>query len=230
MDKLGDLFTHCSDQQARDTFAEAIAGLVAEPSRHLAILMVRDEWTESVFKLPALKPYAVPAARFSPSPPTAAEIRRVLLALAEGASLRIDPPVVEALAADLQGDVAALPLARFMLLHLWPLRKGGFIGWNAYRQLGRCNEVLDRAAEDTYKNLSPEGQVAAQRLFTALTRPGVSPTVYSQRKSRKILDRDGSDAAMTEAIEAFKLAGLLKKSAPAGDKGRQPGKSSATIV
>jgi uncharacterized protein YjbI with pentapeptide repeats len=218
VDKVGDLFTHCSDQQTRDKFVEAIASLVAEPYRHSAILMVRDEWAESIFKLRALKPYAVPAARFSPPPPTAAEIRRVLLALAEGARLRIDPRVVEDLAGDLHGDIAALPLARFMLLHLWPLRKGGFIAWDAYRQLGRCNDVLDKAAEDTYQGLSPEGQVAARRLFMALTKPAVSPPAYSQRKSRKTLDGDGSDAAMSEAIEAFKLAGLLKKSAPAGDK------------
>ena len=43
--------------------------------------------------------------------------------------------------------ITAFSLAWFMLLHLWPLNKGGFVGWDEYKRLGRPNEAVSHVAE-----------------------------------------------------------------------------------
>ena len=69
-------------------------------------------------------------------PPTSAEIRSALLGLAEEAKVQLDWNCANDIAMDLQGDPAAMALARFMLLHLWEESIGGCIGVEAYRKLG----------------------------------------------------------------------------------------------
>jgi uncharacterized protein YjbI with pentapeptide repeats len=214
VDNVEELFTRCADQVKRDKFAEAIASLAGKPHRHNAILIVLDECAEQLFELAALKPYATTDARFSPTPPTAAQIQRVLSDYAASAGLRLDPECVEELAQDLQGDPAALALARFMLLHLWPLSKGGFAGLEAYKVLGCPNDALARVAAQTYEGLSPEGKIAAKRLFLTLVKPDVRRGAFSQPESRRVLDRQGSDAGMSEALEAFCDSGLLRERSP----------------
>jgi uncharacterized protein YjbI with pentapeptide repeats len=209
-----ELITRCSDEQMRDIFAKAIASLASDPRRHSVILIVGDDWVDSVFRLAALKPYATPAARFSLTPPTAAEIQRVLFVLASNAGVRIEPGVVEDLAHDLHGDMAALSLARFMLLHLWPLGKGGFIDWDAYRELGRPNDALDQIAERTYQSLSDEEKSAAKELFLRLTSPGISRSGSSLRVSRKDIIANGKNSVlMSRAVKVFEREGLLRRSA-----------------
>ncbi len=214
VDNVDELFTQCTDPERREVFAKAIAGLAAEPRRHSMILIVRDDWAEALCDLGALRPHAVPGARYSPPPPTAAEIRLILLGSVESAGLRIDPHCVEDLARELQGDPGALSLARFMLLHLWRLSKGGFIGWDAYRQLGRPNDALARVADEVYAGLSLNGKSAAQQLFMSLVKPGLGSGVSCLRESRKALDSGGRDRAMQEALEAFGQAGVIRESAP----------------
>ena len=231
VDNADELFTSCTEPERREAFAKALASLAREPRQHFVILIVRDDWAEALYKLDAFKPYAVDAARYSPPPPTASEIRAIVQGLVQRAGLRIHPDCVEDLARELQSDPGALSLIRFMLLHLWPLRKGGFIGLDAYRQLGgRPYEALAHIADDAYTRLSDKGQAAAKRLFTSLVKPGLSAGVVCLRKSRRALDVGGRDTSMLEALHAFEKAGVIRESAPTdsnddslhGDRARQP--------
>lgn len=212
VDNCEELFTRCIDQQMREIFGRAIASLAADPRRHSTILIVRDEWVDQVSHLKAIKAYAIADARFSPAPPTAAEIRRILVTAARGARLQIASGVVDDLSRELQGDKSALSLLQFMLLHLWPLRKGNRIGWRDYRDLGRPNDAVASIAEKVFLALPEAAQGTAQRLFLALVKPGTEGSAYSVRESRQFLERGGSDTAMIEAVAAFEDAGLLKVS------------------
>jgi hypothetical protein len=180
------------------------------------IIILREEWAEQMF---ALKAFAsVPrAARFRPPPPTAAELQRMIRIPAAAAGLTFESGIVEDLARELQGDMAALPLVNFMLMRLWSLSGGGRIDEEVYRRAGRPQDALGRVAKETYNSLSDAGKKAAQRLFLTLAIPSAGESnqglvARSQRESRHILTKDGDDIAMVDAIAAFENAGLLRAS------------------
>ena len=210
IDNVEELFTRCQDQSYREDFGRALASLADDKLRHSVLLVVRDRWSDRLTKLTSLRPFATSDAWYTPRPPTSAEIRSALLGLAEEAKVQLDWNCANDIAMDLQGDPAAMALARFMLLHLWEESIGGCIGVEAYRKLGSPNEALDRVAEETYAKLPEEAQNAAQRLFLSLCRPDIHHGAVSERGSRRSLDQGGSDAAMNEALAAFSKAGLIR--------------------
>jgi hypothetical protein len=211
VDDAEDIFTKCADPEARVAFSAALASLAREPHRHSIVLVVREEWFSELCALGALKSYDSDSARYSPSPPTAAELRIILQESVQSADLRIDADCLNELARELQGDPGSLSLARFMLLHLWSLSKGGFIGWEAYKQLGSPHMALASIAENTFVKLSQGGQVAAQRLFQSLLKPGLGPFVSCERKSRSVLNEHGRDHDMTEVLGVFLKAGVIRE-------------------
>jgi hypothetical protein len=214
VDNVDELFTHCIDLEKRQAFAKVIASFAEQPRRYSVILIVREDWIEALCELSGLQPYAAQSARYSPPPPTAAELRVILLGSVQSAGLRIDPHCVDDIAAELQGDPGALSLAWFMLLHLWGVSRGGFIGWDAYQQIGRPNEALANIAERVFETLSPDGKSAAKRLFLSLIKPGVGAGVSIQRESRNVLDEGGRDRGMQEALNALGQAGVIRESSP----------------
>ena len=212
IDKAEELFTRCSDHRLRERFATAIASIVAEPGDDRVIMIVSDEQAEALFSLEALKPYATKkSAHLSLPPLSAQEIQRAIAVQSNDAGLRIDAEVAGDLAREIQGEPAAFSLAHFMLFHLWPLSKDGFIGWDDYKKLGRPNEALARIAEDTFKSLSAEEQDAAKRLFLMLAAPGIDTTATSRSVRRTDLLVSNPDV-MTRVLQLFEDQGLLRRS------------------
>ena len=165
--------------------AGALASLADDKLRHSVLLVVRDRWSDRLTKLANLRPFATSDACYTPRPPTAAEIRSALVGLAEKAKVQLDWDCANDIALDLQGDPAAMALARFMLLHLWEKSTAGCIGLDACQKLGSPNEALDRVAEETYTRLPEEAQNAAQRLFLTLCRPDIHHGTVSERGKQK---------------------------------------------
>ena len=211
VDNVEDLFTRCSDPTRRAVFAQAIAAVLTE-RRHFVLLVVLDRFFAALQEMPGLAPYVTAETQYILPPPSAAEIQRALTALANGSDLRVDSECVADVARDLQSDPRAFALAKFMLLHLWPLARQGFAGPEAFRSIGRTYYALARVAGQTFGGLSEKGQEAAERIFLTLCRPDVHNGLVSQRESVKSLDSGGSDAAADEALRAFRAAGILRTS------------------
>ena len=105
IDKAEELFTRCSDQRLRESFATAIASVVAKPGDDRVIMIVSDEQAEALFNLAAIKPYAMEkGARLSLPPLTASEIQRAIVVQSNDAGLRIDAGIIEDLAREIQGE------------------------------------------------------------------------------------------------------------------------------
>jgi hypothetical protein len=214
IDNADDLFVQCADLEKRGVFAKAVASLAVEPRRHSVVLVVRDDWLAELCDLDGLKAHAAESAQYSIAPLTAAELRIILQGSVQSAGLRIDLDCLNELIRELQGDPGSLSLARFMLFHLWSLSKGGFIGWEAYRQLGPPHLALAKIAESVFAKLSPLGAAAAQRLFLSLIKPGLGSVASCERESRRRLEESGRDLGMREALDAFLQAGVIREGAP----------------
>ena len=74
----------------------------------------------------------------------------------ERAGLRVEPDLVDALIADVEGQPGALPLLSTSLLELWQQRDGRRLRLSAYRQTGGVHGAVARLAERAYERLDPE--------------------------------------------------------------------------
>ena len=73
---------------------------------------------------------------------------------------------------DVGEEPGNLPLLEFALSLLWERIDQGWLTHDAYDEIGRVDGALARYAEQVYEALSPEHQLAAQRIFIQLVQPG----------------------------------------------------------
>jgi WD40 repeat protein len=114
-------------------------------------------------------------------PMTREELRRAIERPAQRAGLTVDPELVEALLADVDGQPGALPLLSTALLELWHRREGRHLRVAAYARTGGVQGAVARLAEDAYLELDPEQQEIARALFLRLADDGEDGTVVRRR-------------------------------------------------
>src|SRR4051794_13376565 len=72
------------------------------------------------------------------------ELRRAIERPAHGGGLDVEPELVDALVADVEGEPGALPLLSTSLLEMWQQRDGRRLHMSAYRQAGGVHGALAR--------------------------------------------------------------------------------------
>ena len=100
------------------------------------------------------------------------ELRRAIEAPAARAGLEVEPALVDALTAEVEGEPGALPLLSTMLLELWRLRGGSILRFETYRAAGGVDGAVARLAEGTYARLSAPEREAARRILVRLADEG----------------------------------------------------------
>ena len=125
------------------------------------------------------------------TPLSAAELRDAIEKPAQKVGLKFEAGLVDQLLHDVLGEPAALPLLQFTLLKLWDHRARNRITWQAYNRLGGGRLALARSADDFYKELIPEDQATAKRIFLRLVRPGEGLEFTSNRVRLRTLYQAG---------------------------------------
>jgi DNA-binding SARP family transcriptional activator/WD40 repeat protein len=100
------------------------------------------------------------------------ELRRAIEAPAARAGLEVEPPLVDALVAEVEGRPGALPLLSTTLLELWRLRGGGVLRYETYRAAGGVDGAVARLAEQTYARLDAGEREATRRILLRLADEG----------------------------------------------------------
>jgi tetratricopeptide (TPR) repeat protein len=212
VDQFEEVFTLCSDSNAREKFAVALISVCPRaqaPNR--AILIIDERYQQRALQLAALKPFGEnPAARFSLPPLSPAEVLRIIESAATTVGLKFDEGIVEDLAKDVAGDVGALPALQFTLGQLWDERKGNRIDWDAYNKVGRPREALKRTAEAAFDSLSSEEKEAARKLFLALAHPTIEGDFTHRRIRRGVLSQLDSSGSAARVLERYVEAGLIR--------------------
>jgi hypothetical protein len=209
VDQFEEIFTLCSDSQARDQFTQAIVGLVegGASNANRAILIIREDYAQQTYAAAALKPFAQETdAQFSPPQLTSAELARVITSAADAVDLKFDDGIIDELAQDAAGDPATLPTLQFTLSRLWAALPpdSNRITRDLCRQVGKPRVALAQAAEAAFASLTAEEQDIAQRQFLEL----VQPTTGNDVRRRRIpLD----NLAQLTGDDAVQIAAVLKR-------------------
>ena len=118
----------------------------------------------------------VPASSRACSPPTTCssarcatdELRRAIECPAQRAGLIVEPELVDALVADVEGEPGALPLLSTALLELWQHRDGRRLRHAAYERAGGVRGAVARLGEPAYARLDePQQRDRPQRAAAA---------------------------------------------------------------
>ena len=97
---------------------------------------------------------------------TTPELREAIERPAFLVGCEVEPPLIERLLADVEGQPGALPLLQFALTETWKKREVRRLTLQGYIELGKDEKgqergiegVLDHRANEIYGNLTPESQ------------------------------------------------------------------------
>jgi hypothetical protein len=193
VDQFEEVFTACGDESERAAFADALVAAARDPGRRALVLVaVRADFYDRCAGYPEL--WRLLAANQVPvGPMRRDELRRAIEQPARRARLWIDPDLVDALIADVEGEPGGLPLLSTSLLELWQRRDGRRLQFGAYEQSGGVHGAVARLAESSYARLEPAQRDVARRILLRLAGEGDGGAVVRRRVGLAELGADRDD-------------------------------------
>ncbi|MEU4410209.1 helix-turn-helix domain-containing protein [Streptosporangium sp. NPDC023963] len=171
VDQFEEVFTLCPDEQERRQFVDALLDLAIGPGRRTTVVIgVRADF------IGHLDPRLIAAlsgeAQLLVGPPTAAELREIVLRPAARAGLTVDPDLLAAVLADTATEPGALPLLSHALQETWRHRAGDRLSLAAYQKIGGVRGAIAQTAERVYAEMDVPRQHFVRRIFVRLTALG----------------------------------------------------------
>jgi WD40 repeat protein/DNA-binding SARP family transcriptional activator len=168
IDQLEEVFTACDDETERAAFIEALVAYTRDEHRRtLVVVALRADFYGRCAAYPEFA-RLLSANHVLVGPMRRDELRRAIELPARRAGLRIEPDLVEALIADVEGEPGALPLLSAALLELWLQRDGRALRMSAYEHTGGVRGAVARLAETAYEELDPGQRAVARRILLRL--------------------------------------------------------------
>jgi hypothetical protein len=215
VDQFEELFTRRPrDEEARARFERSRAAFLANllhassqaGGRVAVILTMRSDFLGACAAFPQLA--AVLSARQElVGPMTPEELREAIERPAFLAGCEVEPPLVERLLGDVEGQPGSLPLLQFALTEVWKRRDVRRLTLEAYEASGELEGALQQRAEEIYGGLSPDAQEQCRRLFLKLVQPGEgAPDTKWRATVGELLPEDPRRASEVDALIQY-LAG-----------------------
>lgn len=166
VDQFEEVFTLCADPAERAAFVEL---LLAAPVRVLVV--VRADFYGRCAEHPGLAG-ALGGAHVLLGPPTAAELREVVVRPAAAAGLVVERALTARVVEEVVDQPGALPLVSHALLETWRRRRGRTLTLAGYEAAGGVRGALARTAEEVHARFDPERAEVARRVLLRLIAPG----------------------------------------------------------
>ena len=123
VDQFEEAFTACRDEAERAAFVDALVVARDRAGATLVLVAVRADFYGRCAAYPELS-RLLGANQVLVGPMRRDELRRAIELPRARAGLRVEPELVDALIADVEGEPGALPLLSTALLELWQQRDG----------------------------------------------------------------------------------------------------------
>ena len=190
VDQFEEVFTVCRDEAERQAFVDELVAAARDPRRRALVLVaIRADFYGRCAVYPELS-RLLGANHVLVGPMRRDELRRAIELPARRAGLRVDPDVVDALIADVEGEPGALPVLSTALLELWQRRDGRRLRMITYEQVGGVRGAIARLAENAYARLDPAQREAAKRILLRLAGHGEGEMVVRRRVELAELEAD----------------------------------------
>jgi WD40 repeat protein/DNA-binding SARP family transcriptional activator len=181
VDQFEEVFTACRDEEERVAFVSALVRAAGEQGgQAVVVLAIRADFYGRCAEYPQLA-RLLAANQVLVGPMSRDELRRAIASPAERVGLLVEPELVDALVADVEGQPGALPLLSTALLELWQRRRGRRLTLSAYEGTGGVRGAVARLAEQAYLALEPDDRALTRQVMLRLTGDGEGGGVVRRR-------------------------------------------------
>ena len=206
VDQFEETFAACRDDDERTAFVERLVACARDP-RGVVIVAIRADFYGRCAAYPELA-RLLAANHVLVGQMRRDELRSAIESPARRAGLTVDPELVDALLADVEGEPGALPLLSTTLLELWRHRDGRRLRFAAYEHSGGVHGAVARLAESAYARLDDEQRQLARRMLLRLAGDGEGGAVVRRRvDGTELVDDD--DAAGAEVLAVLAESRLV---------------------
>ena len=153
---------------------------VARDKDSVVVLAVRGDFYDRCAAYPELA-RLLAANHVLVGPMSRDELARAIERPAERVGLSVEPGLLEALLADVEGEPGALPLLSTALLELWRGRDARHLRLAAYARSGGVQGAVARLAEDAFVGLDPSHQAVARNVLLRLAGEGEGGAIVRRR-------------------------------------------------
>ncbi|MFD5615200.1 trypsin-like peptidase domain-containing protein, partial [Kitasatospora sp. NPDC127060] len=206
-------------RDGRLAVTEEITAAIATEGRLSVILIMRDDFYPRLAALaPELLRTAKPGLLDVPAGLSPHDLHDIVTLPARDAGAHFEPGLPDHVIADVlattpegagtrQAAVTVLPLVELTLTQLWQRRHEGYLTHDAYQRIGGVTGSITTWCETALNQLTPEQRPIAQRILTALVRPGDPahhiPAVREQVPLHELRDLATDPDAAPDSDHAF---------------------------
>ena len=193
IDQFEETFTACGSERERTAFISSLVHAARDTrGRCTVVLVVRADAYERCAEYPELSgPLA--ANQVLVTPMQRSELRQAVEGPARRVGLRVEPELVDAIVADVEGEPGALPLLSAALLELWQHRDGRQLRHAAYEHSGGVRGAVARLAEEAYGRLDGPQRGVARSVLVRLAAEGAGGALERRRVPLAELETERSD-------------------------------------
>jgi formylglycine-generating enzyme required for sulfatase activity/energy-coupling factor transporter ATP-binding protein EcfA2 len=210
VDQFEEIFTLCHDESERAAFIAALLDATRPERRGLAaVLTMRADFYSRAASYPNLAARLERRQRVV-SPLDEADLRQAVEEPARVVGLHFEKGLVDIILKDAGLEPGALPLVQHTLWELWGRRRGDWLTFDAYGEIGGVQGALAHRAEEVYAAFTQEERKVTRRALLRLTQPGEGTEDTRRRASKEELIRDPAQAEVVEdAVHKLANARLL---------------------
>ncbi len=210
IDQFEELFTLVEDGDEQQRFLAALLVAIDDPHGRIAVVLtLRADFYDRPLLHPGFGP-RLGEALVNVAPLTSQELEEAASQPAAIAGVRLEPPLLARLVADVADQPGALPMFQYTLTELHERRSGDVLLESAYDDMGGLRGAITNRAEELYAALMPDEQAAARQLFLRLVAISDEQT-YSRRRvhAAEVISMDSDVVALKSAIDEFGKHRLL---------------------
>lgn len=171
VDQFEEIFTLCEKEEERQVFIDNLLSLVEDNNEFKVIITLRADFYAECLRYEGLR-QVLKTSQEPLGAMTSQELAAAILEPAAKGNWQFQAGLIEEIIEEVGEEPGALPLLSHALLETWHRRRGRVLTLSGYREAGKVQGAIAQTAEATYKELSPEDQKAAQRIFLRLTELG----------------------------------------------------------